>query len=469
MGFNWGGFAGGLSSGINTGMKLGGVINDAVKEYKVGKVREDALAEAAQMQAQEQAAKVKYNGAQGQSQIAAQGMPAAPVNTYQVDMGPSANPAAAVAARGMPPPPMEGMAGAPQAIRTPDPMVGEPAAPQVVQSAPIEAQKRFAVGAQGFDDRASADKAAAESMPKLKERQRDLVAERLEQHYIETGDIDTAEKWSKWRKSKANEVKMDTWAAGSQLAKAGDYMGAARKFIKLYGDYKDGTDVVSADPYNDEKGRPAGFNMVLKDAEGGTREVKMDARQVVALGANLNPQAMFQHEQQQMVEADKAMVKMGMDALKDGRKSRQATELATMKEDRDDRRLITRETEANKRAGMKETAAEKQIRLKEELRAKRPGANTREVGLAPHPQKIAMQIEKELKDDTTKYEVAGSSTPLTYARMNEAQRDEVLKRKVDKRMATFGTGPAGKPPGKVSPTAYKGASIYMGDEDDEDD
>lgn len=459
MGFNWGGFAGGLSTGLNNGMRMGDSVNGMMKDYKVGQVRKQAAEEAKQVQMAEQAAKVKDNGAQGQAQNAAQDAPAAPVNTYQVDMGPAAGLPQQMAIQ--PPAPMEGMAGLP-------PRAGATSAPApAMASIGIAPQQRFTVGAQGFDTKEAAQAAAAKTGPDLKTRQRDLVAERLEQHYIDSGDIESAEQWGKWRKNKANEVKMDTWAAGREKAKQGDFMGAAKDFIKLYGDYKDGSDVVSAKPFNDERGQPAGFEMVIKGPDG-ERIERIGAREIVAMGeTGLNPQAIWQQDMAEQKAADAARVKFAADKARDTRKHAQALDLAGTREDREDRRTVAVEGAKNKRETGQAAQRKEEIRLRASLKQEKGQRDVREVGLAPHPQKIAMQVEKDLKDDRAKYAVAGGPPEgIRFDQMSEAQRDELVKRKVDKKLSTFSTpAKAAAPAGRQ----YQGAALWDGDDDEDDD
>ncbi len=469
MGFNWSGFAGGLASGINNGFEIGNRLNGVLKEHKTEQVRLAAVKEAQDVALAEQAAKVKDNGAQGQSQAAAQGPAAAPVNTYQVDMGPAP-------VMGMPqqlaprPAPIAGMAGMPQPgadPTAPPDMRPEPTPDaRMAASMGIAPQQRFSVGAQGFDARADAESAAAKFSPTLKARTRDLVAERLEQHFVETGDIESAEKWGKWRKTKENEVKMDTWAAGRQKAQAGDFMGAAKDFIKLYGDYKDGTDVVSAKPFNDERGQPAGFEMVIKGPDG-ERTERIGAREIIAMGeSGLNPQALWQKDMEHQKAADMARAKAAADKASDARDLNKAVTVANIGADRADRRTVAVEEARNKREGGQAAARKAEIKLKAKLRAEGGRRDVREVGLAPHPQKIAMQVEKDLKDDRAKYKVDGAPAEgLRFDQMNEDQRDQLVKRKVDKKLSTYSTPAKTAKPEKK----YEDAPLWDGDDEEDDD
>lgn len=277
MGFQWGGFSAGLNQGLQTADKLG----DMWDQAQAGRVRSMAIKEAKQTYAQNEAPAVAAQGIKppglAQSEVNAP-MPADGGATYQVDT--------------------PGQAPLPAA-----------AAPKKKN---LGTEKQFTA---------------------------QLVADKLEQHYLTAGNVGEAEKWNKWRKDKVNERKMEDWAEAYGHSQRGDYMSAAKKLINLHKDYDDGNEVVSANPFKDETGREAGFEMVYKDASGKETAVKVGARELVEMGMPaMNPQAMYEMESRKINQADQARVKAAADAASDARDLKKQLTVATVREQGDDRR-----------------------------------------------------------------------------------------------------------------------------------
>jgi hypothetical protein len=337
MRFNWGGFASGVGNGLESGMRLGDKLGGLRDKAAAQAARDDAVAQAKQEFAAQQAGAVRDNGALAQEQGAAQGAPVADVNTYKVDMPVND---AQLAANGI----------------------------------SMPAQKRFAAAGGQFDDAASAQKAAAADMPSLKDFTAKKVAERLEQHYMEAGDMDSADKWGKWHKDKANEKKMEDWAEAYRLNQTGDYMASARKIIKLHGHYSDGFDVVSADPIKDANGKETGFNLVYKDGTGKQSTMQMDAQAMSDMGvAQLNPQALFQMDRQALTTASAARAKAAADNASDARDMKKSLAIAAATDARDDRRTTANNAADIKKAELLANGRLDEIRLRENLESANVG------------------------------------------------------------------------------------------------
>lgn len=462
MGINWGGFGSGFADGLGNGMRLGSAYKKAKQEHDANKVRDAAVKESKALH--EQAVAVADNGLQGQKQEAAQGPAKAPVNTYQVDLGLPQQQAQAVPQA---PSIDASLAGAPGVDAQP----AQPAPAAQMAAQGLQPQKRFTAAGQGFDDEGAARAAARDAAPSLKDFTASRVAEKLEQHFIEAGDIEQAEKWGQWHRNKQNKQKMDTWADGYKLAQTGDYMGAARKFIKLYPDYKDGIDLVSAEPYKDESGREAGFDIVVKGPDG-ERSMRMDAQSISKMGAaQLNPQAMFEMDRQELLAAAREKAKIAADRANDARTSAAKLAEIGLREAGSDRRMVAKETAANKReeykAKARETQAERDIRLKAELRAKGKGGDPRTVGLAPHPLKVDKDVRAEFKEDSATYRVKdanGKIVEAKFQKLPKALQDVLVKKIVDDRLAAYN-----KPVAPKAAASYQGAAVYDPDEDDEDE
>ena len=354
---NWGGFAGGFAQGFSNGISMGKTINDVMKQKKIDDVRKAAVDEAAAARGESIAGLVKDNGITG-APAPASDQPAAPatespgVTTSSVaqpvaEPSPSATaapaaagvtPAAPVAAPAAPapgmPPEANAPAAAPVAAPTASPapaapavtpqtaLAGQatPATPAQAAAAGIPAPKRFSVGDQSFDTREEAQAAAAKIAPTQAEFTGKAVAKKLEQHFIETGDIESAEKWGAWAKAKDNERKMETWADAFKAAQTGDYVGSARKLMKLYPDFNDGHTLVSATAVKDSSGKEVGFKMTTRDKNGKETTIEHDAQTISRVGlAQMSPQKMFEMDRAEQVAAATARAKAAADKANDER------------------------------------------------------------------------------------------------------------------------------------------------------
>jgi hypothetical protein len=372
----WGGFAGGFAQGFDNGIRIGKTVNDLRKQQKVDDVRKAAVDEATAARGDSIANLVKDNGITGApattttpaaesgpataATAEATGQPAvdtpgvtttmpvvepavtatpssgAPASATPAATNPSATqtpaPTPAQVTPGMPPeaasPVAAPAAAAPAPAAAPavtpqTALVGQtqPATPaQAAAATGIPAPKRFTVGDQSFDTREQAQAAAAKLAPSQAEFTGKAVAKKLEQHFIETGDIESAEKWSTWAKAKDNERKMETWADAFKAAQTGDYVGSARKLMKLYPDFNDGHTLVSATAVKDASGKEVGFKMTTRDAAGKETTIEHDAQTISRVGlAQMNPQKMFEMDRAEQVAAATARAKAAADKANDER------------------------------------------------------------------------------------------------------------------------------------------------------
>lgn len=330
---NFGGFAGGFSQGFSSGTKIGTTINDLLKQDKVEKVRAMAVEEANAAHAGQVSGMVKETGLGTKPADASQSAPAAaepagptmqPAPAAIVTTEPVASPSTTVMQPGMPmdasqapaaaaPSPMTPQAITPQAA-TPVPGAMPPAAAGLPQ------QKPFMVGDQGFSTREEATAFASQKAPPLSEFTGRALAGKMEQHYMESGDIETAEKWNAWSKSKKSERNMETWAEAYKMSQNGDFAGSARALMKLYPDYNDGLTLTNTEAIKDDKGREVGFKMTVKDKNGKERTIEHDAETISRTGLQqMTPQKMFEMDRAERVGASTARAKAAADNANDRR------------------------------------------------------------------------------------------------------------------------------------------------------
>lgn len=370
----WGGFAGGLADGFEKGMRIGKSINDMIKENGIKNLREQASAEAKTAYDADVSKRVTENAPKASDAAtkatAATGSPQETpgVTTVEPVVQPEtttiapANPPSAAAPAAMPsaaqpqvaqPQAMQPQA-APQAAAVEPQPATIPAAPQGVQAQPTASQPAsgihdmpFTVGGKGYANREEALAASRKEGPSLQDVTSDRVSKAMADYYIGQGDPEKADKFTKWSKDKKNEAKIQTWADASQLFKAGDYMGASRKLLKLHPNFDDGMTIKSATAVKDDKGRETGFKLVFTDSSGKEQTQEHDAESIARTGLEtMNPMGMAEKDFNASSAASVARAKAASDAANDRRtlgnqltvegvKADNAREAATVKDNRD--------------------------------------------------------------------------------------------------------------------------------------
>jgi len=489
----WGGFAGGFAQGMNSGISMGKTINEVMKQKKIDDVRKDAVAEAASARGDAVSGMVKDNGAPSPATPAtvatASGInvgetpgvtttapvvqpettviapdaaaPAAAPVTQGVAPSPAITPAQA--APGMPPeaapnaPAPAAPTQAPVAAATPQAALSGQAA---TDARPVSAglpQKRFSVGDQSFDTREEALAAAGKAAPAQSEFTGKAVAKKLEQHFIETGDIESAEKWGTWAKTKDNERKMETWAGAFKSAQQGDFMGSARQLMKLYPDYNDGMKLVSATAIKDASGKETGFRMTTRDAAGKETTVEHDAQTISRVGlAQMSPQKMFEMDRAEQVAAATAKAKAAADAANDARtlkkelivegvKAGTAREAATVKNNRDVENLGIADQLKNANLG---AADKRKIETKIDF-LKRSEYTEDQIKLLM-PAIVGAGDHKKVTDPTERRAIIATELAKDMMFMSKSPADKA--KAVDELMSVI-HGPSGAAPSPGTPAA----------------
>lgn len=371
----WGGFAGGLADGFEKGMRMGKSINDMIKENGIKNLREQASAEAKASYDADVSKRVTENAPKASDAATkattATGSPqetpgvttVSPVVQPETTTIPPATAPAAAAPAAMPSaaqpqvaaPQVAQPQAAPQAAAQPP--VDIPAAPQGVQqqAQPTAAQPAaagipnmpFSVGGQGYATREEALAAAKKEGPSLQDVTGERVSKAMADYYIGQGDPEKADKFTKWSKDKKNEAKIQTWADASQLFKASDYMGSARKILKMHPNFDDGLTIKSATAVKDDQGRETGFKLVFTDASGKEHTQEHNAETIARIGLEaMNPMAQAEKDDAAARAAPVARAKAAADAANDSRDLRKqlivegvkadtAREAATVKDNRD--------------------------------------------------------------------------------------------------------------------------------------
>lgn len=353
---NWGGFAGGFASGFAGGVKMGGTINDLLKQDKIEKVRKQGISEANAARA----ASVDSSIKETPSNPAAGGLPGTKV---QSDTTTPSNPAglqpsgavtapvqtSEAVATPLPAPGEGAKAIASEAPKQITPHTAEPASAMPAQpgstAAPAAGQPAasglpFTVGGKGYATREEARAAAEKQAPGVMEFMSKTLVPRMQQAYIEQGNIEMADAWGKWAEEKDNKAAMKEWANAYRAAQMGNIEKAADHVFNLYKRYDDGITPMSKEVVKDKAGNITGFNVRLKtDSSGEERTQFIGKRELTEMGLSaLAPPQMFEAQFKRQQEADKTAAQFAGQEAKDNRTFVREVTKEKMKEDRADAR-----------------------------------------------------------------------------------------------------------------------------------
>jgi hypothetical protein len=345
---NWGGFADGFSRGFGNGIYIGKTIEGARKQKELDDVRAQGIAEARAAQEKAVAASVRETGVDNATPATAPNASApeapavqtapvpAPEKPTPLPMAPdmtTATPAAsgiqtpASVAQSTPaqaapalidPPRPATMPSDPATTGSQQPATEMPATPAANGIGVAEKPKRFTVEGKGFATREEAVE-EAKRLHRLSNFSAKTIAEKMEQYHIENGNLEEADRWSKWYKSKDGERKLERWADAYKAYQQGDFVTAAQHLVRLHKDMPDGNTITAAEPVKDKDGNITGFNMKLKnDATGEERAQFVDPKSLTEYGLGaLSPDKMFSAIYQRQAEADKLAAQGRLQAQKD--------------------------------------------------------------------------------------------------------------------------------------------------------
>lgn len=324
---NWGGFAGGFAQGFNNGVAMGKTINDVMKQKKIEDMRVQGIAEAQALRSQAVDSMIQEDKP---STPAAQGVTGQPANTTaSIETAkPQAMPIAEDPMTAYQP-------GKAPSLRTEDrPIVQKQALAEPAQTAaatisqqadkPITPQAAglpYRVGNQAFATREEARAAAEKQAPDMMHFMTKTLVPRMQQAYIEHGDVEMADAWGKWAEDRDNKAAMKEWAGAYRAAQIGNFEKAADHVFNLYKRYDDGITPLSKETVKDKDGNITGFNVRLKnDSTGEEYSQFIDKKALTEMGlAALSPQAMFEQQFRRQSEADKMAAQAAAEIAKEQR------------------------------------------------------------------------------------------------------------------------------------------------------
>lgn len=400
------GFAGGLLTGFAGGYGIGNTINKSIDDYKMQGLREQGMAEA--KAARESAINdiIKTGGLAGAAPAGGDAVPAvvtaAPVPAdVAAPMPDAAIPASTVTQQTVAIP--ESPAGGPApSARVAPVQAGTPAEMPALPTAGgpgAGLASPFSVNGKPYPTREAAFDAATSSVPSVMDFFRKNAVPQIQEAMIQRGDLDGAEKWTKWSEGKAGEKAMKDWAGVYRAANMGDFSKAARGVIELYKQYDDGIDYVGHEEVKDEAGNITGFKVKTKDAAGNENERTFTPKDITTLGLSaLSPPKLFELTYKKEAEAERARAESAALLAKEDRAGQRQLQRDGFNAQANYQRDRARAKDQEAQDGRRLQGDLQKISLTEGLKTQNLGAGER----AKIDAKVDVLRESGLSDDTIK-------------------------------------------------------------------
>lgn len=382
MGFNFGAFAGGISTGVERQLKLGKEIQALKKQNDVRNLIAQGLAEqqtANSLQQAQGAAKVTEGPAnEGQAYQSETGATVAPVRTASVES--RALPPISAATPGLAPPmgaSSDGNAGEAEAqaayqaskqAQTPavqaTPQAAAPT-PQAAAASGVQAGK-FYDGDKKFDTRAEAAKSAAGTPMSKDAYLAKNIYPKVRDYYLSQGDVEGAEQWDKYSKTKHGEAVNATWA---KVVTAPDLDTAAKHARDLYEYVDDGITTTGQKIVTKSDGTQVAVVTMKDKATGKTSEMELTQEKIMNMAGAANPQQMFKDFQTKQTAAEKLKYEAALKAQERAQKKQDDIELEGVKSKSQRELKVYEQDRLDQREGLKTKGEMDKLGLKYELDA----------------------------------------------------------------------------------------------------
>ena len=330
---NWGGLAGGFAQGFGNGLSIGKSVNDAMKQKKIEDVRAQGIAEAQAARAAAVDGAIQENKGGGTNPAATGGITGQPASadataTTKPELSPSVKPQASPTVS-----PTYPMAEDPMTADKPIKpemedkpitrrrVLSEQPEQKAAPATPAQTGLPFVVGGKGYATREEARAAAEKATPDVMTFMSKTLVPKMQQVYLEQGDMEKADAWGKWAEDRDNKEAMKEWAGAYRAAQIGNFEKAADHVFNLYKRYDDGITPLSKETVKDNQGNVTGFNVRLKrDATGEEYSQFIDKKQLTEMGLSaLTPQAMFETQFKRQQAADQAAANHATEMAKEDR------------------------------------------------------------------------------------------------------------------------------------------------------
>ena len=180
-----------------------------------------------------------------------------------------------------------------------------PTSPQAVVAANGVQPGKYRVGDRAFETKDQALEASGyrkDAAHKANFIERS-IAGKMQQFYLDKGDLEGAEKWSKYAESKRGAAAIRDWVSA---ATAPDFDTAVSKFGRFYSEHiNDGVDYTGHKMVTKSDGTQVAVVTLTDKATGKSHEMELTRERMVQLGAAYNPQTFFDEERAKMKEAEK--------------------------------------------------------------------------------------------------------------------------------------------------------------------
>jgi hypothetical protein len=226
--------------------------------------------------------------------------------------------------------------------------VGSAANPSDTMTVPT-----YQVEGQAFNDAAGARKAAESRVGSVMDYFYQNEAPKIAELYMEQGDVEKAETWSKWINDKQVKKGFELGVKAYQAASIGDDEGAVKYMMKMYnapGYFEDGRKATGYKPVKAEDGSVTGYAITVKDGQGNEQilNVNKGPEMIQAITPFVDPksvydQAMGEIRSAQQMRAQQAQDerKFRRDIYRDDRRAANQSNLQSQRDEASLNRTVT--------------------------------------------------------------------------------------------------------------------------------
>jgi len=186
-----------------------------------------------------------------------------------------------------------------------------------------------------YADRSEATKVAASDVKPVMDYYMENTAPKMQQMYLEQGDIEKATAWENWVNQRQVQQGMKKWASALKSAQVGDHQGFAENLKDAYnagGYFDDGSQAKAVKPNKDKDGNVSGYSVTIESQDGTetTTDVGMDEMYNLGLGM-LAPEKVFEIGYEELKSAQSMQAKAARDDYESTRDYKQKVQLEGIK------------------------------------------------------------------------------------------------------------------------------------------
>lgn len=181
----------------------------------------------------------------------------------------------------------------------------------------------YEVGGTSYANEGDARAAAEKQVGTFMDYYSKTVLPRYQEQWMKTGDVEKAQAVDKWMQDRNVQKGVKSWANAVRSFQMGDRDGFKKNLMAAYnqqGYFDDGTEALSIDDVNDDKGNLLGYKIKFRGPDGKVTEQSYDGDDVARMGLNaLSPAEVLSHGMDQLKQAQAARAELAKEGRAEAR------------------------------------------------------------------------------------------------------------------------------------------------------